>query len=70
MWNVNKTPAEEPEDVPSTLTFLSGLQRLLHTNVKTSVNESLIKHLKSEVIALQKVILFLLQSIRALVSKR
>lgn len=54
----------------NTFTFLSGFKGLLHTNVKTSVNESLIKALQSGVIALQKVVLFLLQSIRALVSKR
>lgn len=55
----------------NTFTFLSGFKRLLHSNVKTSVSESLIKLLKSGVIALQKVVLFfLLRSIRALVSKR
>lgn len=71
MWNVNKTPAGEPEHSINTFTFLSGFKRLLHTNIKTSVNESLTKPLKSGAIALQKVVLFLLlQSIRALVSKR
>lgn len=55
----------------NTFTFLSGFKRFLHTNVKTSVNESLIKPLQSGAVALQKVVLFLLlQSIRALVSKR